>query len=60
MNIIFNIKCTLCGNEKDSEFYTMPVEETVKDGKVFSFTKFDIVCKNCNQKHILTLEMKQV
>lgn len=58
LNLTLTIRCKLCGNIKDSNYYTMPVEKKVKDGSYFSFTEYKVVCKICGQSHILktTLE----
>ena len=55
MNIEFHVKCKLCGNEEDSEFYYCPIEEKTLDGKLYSYTKYKFVCKKCNQDFILEL-----
>ena len=59
MILTFNIKCQFCGNEDDNEFYFMPQEMNVMDGKVYSFTRYDLVCKKCNTKHLLELKFNK-
>lgn len=49
INLTLTIKCELCGNTKDEDFYVMPVEKKVKDGTIFSFTEYKIVCKRCRK-----------
>lgn len=60
MTLTFNITCQFCGNcGDDSEWYFMPQETIVMDGKVFSLTKYDLVCKKCNTKHLLELKFNK-
>lgn len=59
MILTFNIKCQFCGNEKDDEWYFMPQEMKVMDGKVYSLTRYDLVCKKCNTKHLLELKFNK-
>lgn len=53
LNLNLTIKCKLCGNTADKNYYTMPVEKKVKDGVIFSFLEYRIVCKICGSSHIL-------
>jgi len=59
MILTFSIKCQFCGNENDNEFYFMPQEMKVMDGKIFSLTKYDLVCKKCNTRHLLELKFNK-
>jgi len=55
VNLELTITCTLCGNSNDKEFYIMPVEKKVKDGKIFSFVEYKLVCQRCRKEHTLKL-----
>ena len=59
MILTFNIKCQFCSNENDNEFYFMPQEMRVMDGKIYSLTRYDLVCKKCNTKHLLELKFNK-
>jgi hypothetical protein len=59
MKLTFNIKCQFCGNESDNEWYFMPQEMKVMDGMIYSLTRYDLVCKKCNTKHLLELTFKK-
>lgn len=54
-----NVTCKFCGNNKDTGFYVMPVEEVTKDGSYFSITRFKIVCKKCNSKQIVKCNIEK-
>lgn len=53
-----NINCELCGNKDERQFYIMPIEEEVMDGKVFSLTKYKLVCKRCKKEILIELNIK--
>lgn len=57
MILEFHIKCELCGNKRDEDFYYMPLVEQTADGLVYSFLKYKLVCKKCN--HEVYLELKE-
>ena len=59
MTLTFSIKCQFCSNENDGEWYFMPKEMQVMDGIVYSYTKYDLVCKKCNTKHDLELKFNK-
>ena len=59
MTLTFNVKCQFCGNSSDNEWYFMPHEMKVMDGKIYSSTKYDLLCKKCNTKHLLELTVKK-
>ena len=51
-------KCFVCSNQQ--KWYISPLEEKTNTGDYYnSHTKFEIVCKNCGQRYVLTLEMKK-
>jgi hypothetical protein len=37
----------------------MPQEMKVMDGIVYSLTRYDLVCKKCNTKHLLELTFQR-
>jgi hypothetical protein len=57
MILTFHVKCQLCGNSKDKEFYYTPEEEAKKDGLVLSPVKYILICKLCGTK--IHLELKE-
>jgi hypothetical protein len=59
MTLTFSIRCLLCDNSDDNDWYFVPQEIEVMDGKVRSLTKYDLVCKKCNMKHLLELNFQK-
>jgi len=59
VQINLNVKCQFCGNNKDSQFYVMPIENKTKDGSYFSKSRFKIVCKKCNSKQIVKCKVEK-
>lgn len=55
LKLNLTVKCKLCSNMDDKEFYIMPEKEKVPDGFIFSATKFKIVCKLCGNPHNLNI-----
>lgn len=61
MVLNFKIKCLLCGNRKDTDFYIMPLDEKVKSGDyIRSNTKFRIQCKKCGTSFIFNIDLKNL
>ena len=56
MILEFHIKCKLCDNTDESEFYYSPVEESINNEKLFSYTKYKFICKKFKYSFILELE----
>ncbi len=61
MVLTFKIKCLLCNNKKDIDFYIHPLDEKVKSGDyILSKTKYRITCKRCSQSYIFTIDLKNL
>lgn len=51
-------KCGVCDNQQ--KWYIQPVEEKTATGDHYnSNTRFEITCKKCGQRYILTLDMRK-
>ena len=51
-------KCSICNNQQS--WYISPVEEKTKSGDYYnSLTKFEIICKQCGQRYLLSLNMSK-
>lgn len=57
MTLTFHVKCRLCGNTKETDFYYSPDEEQKLDGKVLSAVRYTLICKECGTK--IHLELKE-
>lgn len=54
----FKIKCLLCGNRRDEDFYIMPLDEkTISGDYVRSNTKYRIQCKKCGIDFLLDINL---
>ena len=60
MKVVLNlsVKCKLCGNDNESEFYITPVEKKCSDGTYHSNTKYKFICKKCGKTSFCTIKFE--
>lgn len=58
MVLTFKVKCDLCNNKKDTDFYVIPLDEQTKSGDyIHSVRNFRMQCKRCGADYVFSINL---
>ena len=61
MNLNFGMKCRLCDNTDDKQFYIMPLQERVGLNDIINSTdKYKITCKKCGKSYLFHFAISEI